>query len=85
MIPFRFPNLIPKLKVGRESPTAVFSINMQPQSHSNHSLPIENAVVKLETPLGNPNDYKIEQVKVTMLVKDEKSNDLKEIAGELNL
>jgi hypothetical protein len=56
----------------------VFSINMRnPQQ-----LPLENAVIKLETPMSNSKDYKIEQVKVTMLVKDEKSNSLQEINGD---
>lgn len=43
---------------------------------------IDNAVVKLETPMASSRDFKIEQVKVTMLVKDEKSNSLQEINGD---
>lgn len=71
--------------------TGVLSINMkQPQQqgeqkHQNGGgkLPLlENAVVKLETPMASSRDYKIEQVKVTMLVKDEKSNSLQEINGK---
>lgn len=70
--------------------TGVLSINMkQPQQHGEQKqqngsgkLPLlENAVVKLETPMASSRDYKIEQVKVTMLVKDEKSNSLQEING----
>ena len=40
---------------------------------------VNNAVVKLESPR---KDLKIEQVKVSMLVKDEKSNNLQEINGD---
>lgn len=39
-------------------------------------------MIKLETPMGNTDDYKIEKVKVTMLVKDEKSNEVQEINGD---
>lgn len=53
---------------------------MQPQNKK--LLPLENAVIKLETPLNSSRDYKIEQVKVSMLVKDEKSKSLQEINGD---
>lgn len=71
------------------STAGVLSINLK-NSHptdstslSSNKLPlIDNAVVKLETPMASSKDYKIEQVKVTMLVKDEKSNSLQEINGD---
>lgn len=42
---------------------------------------LDNAIVKLETP-SSSKDFKIEQVKVTMMVKDQESNSLQEIAGD---
>jgi hypothetical protein len=60
------------------SPPSVLNINLK----NNSSMPLENAVIKLETPMANSKDYKIEQVKVTMVVKDEKSNSLQEINGD---
>jgi hypothetical protein len=41
----------------------------------------ENATFKLETPVNNSKDYKIEQVKVSLLVKDENSNETQELNG----
>lgn len=65
---------------GAETPVStIFNINMS--KNKKKLLPIENAVVKVETPRG-ANDYKIEKVKVTMLVKDEKSKSLQEINGD---
>lgn len=42
----------------------------------------ESATLKLETPRNASKDYKIEQVKVSMLVKDENSNEVQEITGD---
>ena len=67
----------------RASPSHVLSINMHSKKPMSYT-PIDN--VKIETPaLVNTNDYKIEQVKVSMIVKDEKNNDLQEISGQINL
>jgi hypothetical protein len=44
--------------------------------------PLDNAVIKLETPRPLGNDFKIEQVKVTFLVKDENSNNLQEVVAD---
>ncbi|CAF1055374.1 unnamed protein product [Brachionus calyciflorus] len=61
-----------------ESPVSkVFNINLQ---KADRQSVLENAVIKLETP--RPSDVKVEKVKVTMLVKDEKSNSLQEISGD---
>ncbi len=49
------------------------------QSPSKMNAFLDNAIVKLETPR---KDLKIEQVKVSMLVKDEKSNNVQEINGD---
>lgn len=69
---------------GVAATTGVLSINLKnPHPEQSNKLPfIENAVVKLETPMASSKDFKIEQVKVTMLVKDEKSNNLQEINGD---
>ena len=79
-------NLVHLITVdGRVSPSHVLSINMHSKKPMSYT-PIDNTVVKIETPaLVNTNDYKIEQVKVSMLVKDEKNNDLQEISGQINL
>lgn len=65
--------------------TGILSINLKnDEQQPKKLLPlIENTVVKLETPMiGNSKDYKIEQVKVTMLVKDENTNSFQEINGD---
>ena len=54
---------------------------MQSPKNLNKILPLENATLKLETPRNNSKDYKIEQVKVSLLVKDENSNETQEING----
>jgi hypothetical protein len=59
----------------------VFNINMQSPKNLKKILPLENATLKLETPRNTSKDYKIEQVKVSMLVKDENSNETEEISG----
>jgi len=59
----------------------VFNINMQSPKNLKKILPLESATLKLETPRNSSKDYKIEQVKVSMLVKDENSNETQEISG----
>ena len=59
----------------------VFNINLQSPRNLNKPLPLENATFKLETPVNNSKDYKIEQVKVSLLVKDENSNETQELNG----
>jgi len=67
--------------VGRSSPQSTV-LNLSLQSPKKNS-PIENAMLKLETPSDlNTNDYKVEQVKLTMLVKNEKSKSYSEINGD---
>lgn len=74
-------NAIPEiLKIDQsdnETSAQVFNINF---NKSDRQSAIENAVIKLETPRSN--DVKVEKVKVTMLVKDENSNNLQEVSGD---
>ena len=62
--------------------SSVFNINLQSPKTLKKILPLENATLKLETPRNASKDYKIEHVKVSMLVKDENSNETQEINGD---
>ena len=62
--------------------SSVFNINMSSPKNLKKILPLESATLKLETPRNASKDYKIEQVKVSMLVKDENSNEVQEISGD---
>jgi hypothetical protein len=62
--------------------SSVFNINLQSPKNLKKILPLENATLKLETPRNTSKDYKIEHVKVSMLVKDENSNETQEINGD---
>jgi hypothetical protein len=54
-------------------------MNRKSKRAQNKPSPLDNTVIKLETPRG---DLKIEQVKVTFLVKDNDSDVVQEIVGD---
>ncbi len=65
-----------------KSSSAIFNINMHKNTTNNRLLnQLEKAIVKIETPKPG-NDFSIEQVTVTMLVKDQHTNKIQEIAGD---
>jgi hypothetical protein len=54
------------------------NVNKKGKQLSNKPSPLDHAVIKLETPRS---DLKIEQVKVTFLVKDNDSDVVQEVEG----
>jgi hypothetical protein len=56
----------------------VLHINVNKNKRSNKLSPLDHTVIKFETPRS---DLKIEQVKVTFLVKDNDSDVVEEVVG----